>query len=76
MEEIEKLTCYEAKKKRGRIKVRHTAHNAIPKGQLGLNSILRRYAKVSAGDFVFVSRFNGNGDGKTKFIWVKKKGFD
>uniref|UniRef100_M1CWU4 Vesicle-fusing ATPase n=1 Tax=Solanum tuberosum TaxID=4113 RepID=M1CWU4_SOLTU len=34
-----------------------TAHDAIPNGQLGLNAIQRRYAKLSTGDAISVSRF-------------------
>ncbi|XP_010315081.1 vesicle-fusing ATPase-like [Solanum lycopersicum] len=33
------------------------AHDAIHNGQLGLNVIQRRYAKVSTGDSISVSRF-------------------
>lgn len=50
------------------LKVRHIAHNAIPNGKLGLNVIIRRYAKVSTRDFVSVSRFGDDGGGKIKFI--------
>ncbi|CAN4087392.1 unnamed protein product [Withania somnifera] len=33
------------------------AHDGVPDGQLGLNAIQRRYAKVSTGDAISVSRF-------------------